>query len=79
MDHSPTFAFLKDSSGRYVYANRPFETLLETSIEGKTAFDWMAPKLPRNIGSTISRCYRAGKQPNLLSRYQCRTVAAGTG
>jgi len=41
MDHSPTFAFLKDASGRYVYANRPFEGLLETNIEGKTAFDWM--------------------------------------
>ena len=44
MDHSPTFAFLKDSSGRYVYVNRPFEALLETSIEGKTAFDWMTPE-----------------------------------
>ena len=44
MDHSPTFAFLKDSSGRYVYANRPFEALLETKIEGKTAFDWMTPE-----------------------------------
>lgn len=29
MDHSPTFAFLKDSSGRYVYVNRPFEVVLE--------------------------------------------------
>ncbi len=44
MDHSPTFAFLKDASGRYVYANRPFEKLLQTSIEGKTAFDWMTPE-----------------------------------
>jgi len=42
MDHSPTFAFLKDASGRYVYANRPFEALLKVVIEGKTAFDWMS-------------------------------------
>ncbi len=42
MDHSPTFAFLKDASGCYVYANRPFEALLKVAIEGKTAFDWMS-------------------------------------
>jgi PAS domain S-box-containing protein len=39
MDHSPAFAFLKDASGRYVYVNRPFEELLQVTIEGKTAFD----------------------------------------
>jgi PAS domain S-box-containing protein len=42
MDHSPTFAFLKDGSGRYVYVNRPFESFLDVTIEGKTAFDWMS-------------------------------------
>ncbi len=44
MDHSPTLAFLKDAGGRYIYANRPFDDLLETRIEGKTAFDWMPPE-----------------------------------
>jgi PAS domain S-box-containing protein len=42
MDHSPTYAFLKDASGRYVYVNRPFEALPQLAIEGKTAFDWMS-------------------------------------
>ena len=42
MDHSPTFAFLKDASGRYVYVNRPFEALLKLTLAGKTAFDWMS-------------------------------------
>jgi PAS domain-containing protein len=54
MDHSPTLAFLKDSSGRYVYVNRPFEAVLETSIEGKTAFDWMTPEAAEEYRETRS-------------------------
>jgi PAS domain S-box-containing protein len=42
MDHSPAFAYLKDASGRYLYANQPFEKLLQVTVEGKTAFDWMS-------------------------------------
>jgi hypothetical protein len=41
MDNSPAYAFLKDSSGRYVYTNRPFKCWLNASVEGRTAFDWM--------------------------------------
>ena len=41
MDHSPAVAFLKDSDGKYVYTNRPFERLLQHKIQGKTAFDLM--------------------------------------
>ena len=41
MDNSPTFAFIKNPDGRYVYANRPFQNYLHFVVEGKTAFDWM--------------------------------------
>ena len=41
MDNSPTFAFMKDAEGHYVYANRHLQELLQIGIEGKTAFDWM--------------------------------------
>jgi len=41
MDHSPAYAFLKDSSGRYIYTNKPFKCWLNTGLEGRTAFDWM--------------------------------------
>jgi PAS domain S-box-containing protein len=39
MDNSPAFAFLKDATGHYVYANKPLEALFNTGIQGKTAFE----------------------------------------
>ncbi|MBZ5592452.1 MAG: response regulator [Acidobacteriia bacterium] len=42
MDNSPIYAYVKDEAGRYVYANRPLESALETRVVGKTAFDFLA-------------------------------------
>jgi len=45
MNNSPAIAFLKDSEGRYVYVNEPFERLFGQKLEflrGRTSFDWLA-------------------------------------
>lgn len=44
MDNSPAVAFMKDSDGRYVYVNKPFENLFGPPMDflkGKTSFDWL--------------------------------------
>jgi len=66
MDHSPTFAFLKDASGKYVYANRPFEGLLETNIEGKTAFDWMTPEAAAEYREHDLAVFSTGKAAEFI-------------
>ncbi len=46
MDNSPAIAFMKDSEGRYVYVNKPFEGLFGPKLDflrGKTSFDWLPP------------------------------------
>jgi PAS domain S-box-containing protein len=48
MDYSPTFAFMKDSEGHYVYTNRPLQELLQCVMHGKTAFDWMPDETAEN-------------------------------
>jgi PAS domain S-box-containing protein len=47
MDNSPAVAFMKDSEGRYVYVNKPFERLFGQKLaflEGKTSYDWLPPE-----------------------------------
>ena len=41
MDNSPTYAFMKDMQGRYVYTNKRLDALLDPGIRGLTAFDWL--------------------------------------
>ena len=51
MDNSPAVAFMKDSDGRYVYVNKPFERLFGKKLsylQGRTSFDW----LPRDVAQT---------------------------
>jgi diguanylate cyclase (GGDEF)-like protein/PAS domain S-box-containing protein len=52
MNNSPTVAFMKDESGRYVYVNQTLECLFNVKLEdlrGKTDFDW----LPEEIAKTV--------------------------
>jgi len=44
MDHSPALAFMKDETGRYVYANKQFERLFPDP-QGKTDFDFLSPEV----------------------------------
>jgi PAS domain S-box-containing protein len=41
MDNSPALVFMKDCEGRYVYANRPLERMVQQDLVGYTSFDWM--------------------------------------
>jgi len=54
MDNSPAVAFMKDSEGRYVYVNKPFERLFGKKLsflKGRTSFDW----LPRGFAEETHR------------------------
>src|SRR5439155_20733037 len=61
MNNSPAIAFMKDSEGRLIYHNRPFQRLFQQgkeSLLGKTDFDLFPPevarKLQENDGAAIS-------------------------
>jgi len=61
MNNSPAIAFMKDSEGRLIYHNRPFQRLFQQgkeSLLGKTDFDLFPPevarKLQENDGAVIS-------------------------
>jgi len=41
MDNSPTYAFIKDLDGRYIYTNKMLDAALVPGIRGLTAFDWL--------------------------------------
>ena len=48
MDNSPAVAFMKDSEGRYVYVNKPFERLFGKKLsflKGRKSYDWLPPVL----------------------------------
>jgi PAS domain S-box-containing protein len=48
MDNSPAVAFMKDTEGRYVYVNKPFERLFGRKLsflQGRKSFDWLPPAL----------------------------------
>lgn len=50
MNNSPAVAFMKDSEGRYVYVNEPFERVFGqklTFLRGKTSFDWLPEEAAR--------------------------------
>ena len=61
MNNSPAIAFMKDSEGRLIYHNRPFQRLFQQgkeSLLGKTDFDLFPPEVARkhqeNDGAVIS-------------------------
>ena len=50
MNNSPAVAFMKNSEGRYVYVNEPFERAFGkklTFLRGKTSFDWLPESTAR--------------------------------
>jgi len=55
MDNSPTIAFIKDASGRYIYTNKNFEERLEArgvSVIGLREFDWLPADLAAKVMAT---------------------------
>jgi PAS domain S-box-containing protein len=52
MNHSPTVAFIKDATGRYVYVNETFERVFQKSLPqvwGKTDDDLWPPETARRL------------------------------
>ncbi len=58
MDHSPVVAFLKDATGRYLYANRKCEELYRqtsTQLQGKQDRELMSAELAARLGRADAR------------------------
>ncbi len=52
MNNNPAIAFMKDSEGRLIYHNRPFQRLFQQgkeSLLGKTDFDLFPPEVARKL------------------------------
>ena len=52
MNNSPAIAFMKDSEGRFIYHNRPFQRFFQQgkeSLIGKTGFDLFSPEVARKL------------------------------
>jgi PAS domain S-box-containing protein len=63
MDNSPAVAFMKDSEGRYVYVNKPFERLFGKSLsflQGRTSFDWLPAEIAEQTHDHDLRILNSG-------------------
>jgi PAS domain S-box-containing protein len=61
MDNSPTYAFMKDLDGRYVYTNKRLDAMLYPGIRGLTAFDWLSPENAKLYSEYDRQVLTAGK------------------
>jgi PAS domain S-box-containing protein len=70
MNHSPTIAFIKDDSGRYVYVNKPFEEQFgvefEVDVQGKTDADWLPPEIAKVIAESDRKVLLTGRPSRLV-------------
>ncbi|HKR58685.1 MAG TPA: PAS domain S-box protein, partial [Pyrinomonadaceae bacterium] len=69
MDNSPSIAFMKDESGRYVYVNKPFEELFGQKLDflrGKTSFDWLPPVTAQNTHDHDLSVLTSGEPQEIL-------------
>jgi PAS domain S-box-containing protein len=69
MDNSPAIAFMKDSGGRRVYANRPYLQRFQVGSEGvlgKTDFDMFGADLARKLAINDERVLSEGRAISTL-------------
>ena len=69
MDNSPAVAFMKDSEGRYVYVNKPFERLFGRPLEflrGRTSFDWLPPIIAADTHEHDLKILREGQPEEII-------------
>jgi PAS domain S-box-containing protein len=61
MDNSPTYAFMKDLDGRYVYTNKRLDAMLSPGIRGLTAFDWLPAETAKLYSEYDQQVLTTGK------------------
>jgi PAS domain S-box-containing protein len=62
MNHSPTVAFIKDETGRYVYMNHQGEKVSSSSsVQGKTDFDLMPADIARSLQQNDQQVLSTGR------------------
>ena len=66
MDNSPTYAFMKDMDGRYVYTNKRLDALLDPGIRGLTAFDWLPAEYAKEYTEYDRQVLTTGKTAEFI-------------
>ncbi|MDB6155741.1 MAG: domain S-box protein, partial [Chthoniobacteraceae bacterium] len=70
MDHSPTVAFIKDSEGRYIYVNKPFEEQFgvgfESILKGNTDAAWLPGETSRLIAEIDRKVIATGEPSRMV-------------
>jgi PAS domain S-box-containing protein len=71
MNNSPAIAFMKDSEGRLIYHNRPFERFFrqgEEELLGKTELELFPPDVARKLRENDLAVVSAGKTVEMVER-----------
>ena len=69
MEHSPTLAFIKDVDGRYLFVNKPFETIFGVErghVLGKTLYEWLPEETARRLARSDRLALEDGAASDLL-------------
>ncbi len=70
MENSPTVAFIKDDSGRYVYVNKPFEEQFGVNFQrdllGKTDSNWLSPQTAAVVAEGERMVISTGKPMRMV-------------
>ncbi len=69
MNNNPAVAFIKNSEGRYIYANKTFERLFNTKfalLQGKTDFDWLPEETAKQVRENDTHVLSTGKTAQVI-------------
>jgi PAS domain S-box-containing protein len=63
MENSPALAFIKDADGRYLFVNKPFETMFGVErghVLGKTMYEWLPEQTARRLARSDRLAWEGG-------------------
>ena len=69
MENSPALAFIKDAEGRYLFINKPFESIFGVEREhvlGKTVYDWLPEETARRLARSDGLALDGGVASELV-------------
>ena len=69
MNNSPTVAFMKDESGRFIYVNKQLEQVFNVNsadLQGKTDFDWLPYDTAKQVYENDIHVMSTGKTVEII-------------
>lgn len=69
MENSPAMAFIKDADGRYLFVNKPFETMFGVErgdVLGKTVYEWLPEETARRLARSDRLALDGGSASEVL-------------